>query len=388
MTIFYFVYWHDRRFKNKAGGPMKVYELSDNLNKRGHQVYLFIPALGAPERQTSANVKAIPIIDLPILRFLSYQLLSIMKAIAVIITEGKPTVFLVRIMWSFLPHLLGKLVSIPIILEINDNPYRGYEHIGQSLKRSIIKGIDRITFKMSDHILPVTSQIGNDLNYKEKISWERMTILPSGTNTDLFKPMNREVCLEHLKLEIQPLYIGFIGTFFRYQGIDVLIESAPVIIDEIENIRFLIVGDGPMGADLREKVTAMGLSRWFIFAGQVAYTDVPGYCNAMDVCVAPFTHEAGDCSPVKVFDYLACGKPVVMSNVANSVEIFKPSGAMIVVPPEDKTKLADAIIRLLRDQQLRKKMGDKARAFIVSDFSRWNLSETVENLIAQLNDKS
>ncbi len=77
LRFFVFAYWHDARFNSKAGGPMKVYELTQNLTKRGHRVYLFIPKIGYPEQQTTAHVFPVPFIDLPVLRFLSFQVLAL-----------------------------------------------------------------------------------------------------------------------------------------------------------------------------------------------------------------------------------------------------------------------------------------------------------------------
>ncbi len=66
LRFFVFAYWHDARFKSKAGGPMKVYELTQNLTKRGHRVYLFTPKIGYPEQQTTAHVCPVPFINLPV----------------------------------------------------------------------------------------------------------------------------------------------------------------------------------------------------------------------------------------------------------------------------------------------------------------------------------
>jgi hypothetical protein len=74
MVVFMYAYWHDHRFKDKTGGPIKVWELSDNLTKMGHTVFLFVPRIGFPELQTSAKVRAVPFIDLPAIRFISFQM--------------------------------------------------------------------------------------------------------------------------------------------------------------------------------------------------------------------------------------------------------------------------------------------------------------------------
>jgi hypothetical protein len=75
-----------------VGGPIKVYELSDNLTKLGHAVFLFIPKLGHPERQTSAYVVPIPLIELPVLRFISFQIVAFLSSLWFAIYKGRPDV--------------------------------------------------------------------------------------------------------------------------------------------------------------------------------------------------------------------------------------------------------------------------------------------------------
>lgn len=384
MEIFVYAYWHDKRFKNKAGGPIKVYELSDNLTKLGHTVYLFVPKLGYPERQTSSHVISIPFIDLPVLRFVSFQVLAFLLSILFMVQKGRPDIIYVRIMWSFMPMFLGKLFHIPVMLEVNDSPHRAYANIQHSLKRKMVYLIDRISYRLSDHVLPVTLKIAEDLHRIDGLSWNCMTVLPSGSNTDLFRPMDKSSCCKRLKFDPTKKYVGFIGTFLHHQGLDVLIDSAPLIIQQRSDVSFLLVGDGQMRTKWERRVNEMGLKNHFIFTGHVPYEDVPYYCGIMDVCVAPFLNEAGESSPVKVFDYLACGKPVVMSNVAEAGKIFEDSGAVRLIPVEDEVSLSQSILQLLEDDDLRAEMEKKGRKFVESRYSRMKIAEMVESVAFQL----
>lgn len=385
--VFFYAYWHDRRFKRQVGGPIKVYELSDNLTKLGHTVYLFVPKLGYPERQTSSHVVSIPFIDLPVLRFVSFQVLAFLLSILFMIQKGRPDIIYVRIMWSFMPMFLGKLLYIPVMLEVNDSPHRAYSNIRHSFKRKIVHLIDRISYRLSDHVLPVTTKIAEDLHRIDSLSWECMTVLPSGTNTDLFRSMDKFSCCKKLKLDPAKKYVGFIGTFFHHQGIDVLINSTPLIIRGCSDARFLLVGDGPMRMIWERRVNEMGLGDHFIFTGHVPYKKVPFYCGVMDVCVSPFLNEVGESSAVKIFDYLACGKPVVMSDVAGTGKFFECSDAVLLIPPEDEVFLAQTILQLLEDDDLRAEMGKKGREFVESRYSRIKIAEMVESIAAQLKIK-
>ena len=363
---------------------MKVYELATNLTELGHDVFLFLPKLGYPEVQTSSYVVSVPYVDLSILRFISFQILTFLMCLWSIFMKGRPDIIYVRLMWSFLPMLLGKLFKVPVILEVNDSPHRAYSNIRNSFKKRIVHLIDRISYYLSDHILPVTQNIAEDLHHIDGLPWNCMTVLPSGTNTELFRPLDKLACCERLGYNPEKRYVGFIGTFFHYQGIDVLIESAPFIIRKMSDVRFLLVGNGPMRSIWEDKVTEMGFKEYFVFTGQVPYEYVPFYCGVMDVCVSPFLKRAGESSPVKVFDYLACGKPVVMSDVANTGKIFLESEAVILVTPEDQVELAHEINGLLSDFGKREIMGKKGRKFVVSKYERKKLAKDIANLCLEI----
>ena len=384
LHFFVFAYWHDTRFKSKAGGPMKVYELTQNLTKLGHLVYLFIPKIGYPEQQTTAHVFPVPFIDLPVLRFISFQVLAFLWAIRVALRKDYPDIIYVRIMWSFIPMILGKLLSVPVLLEINDSPHRAYATIKNSFKRTVVHLIDKISFYLSDHILPVTQKIAENMHTLEGIPWRKLTVLPSGTNIDLFHPMDKRQCCLKLGFDESLTYIGFIGTFFRYQGIDTLIDATPSIIQKYLQLRFLILGDGPMKDTWQIMLTENDLESYFIFPGFIPYELVPLYCAVMDICVAPYHRSAGDSSPVKIFDYLACGKPVVATDVGETSDFFANSGAVMIVSPEDPAALAQGLNSLLENETLRAEMGKKGRSFVARRYSRTQITEIVETVALKL----
>jgi glycosyltransferase involved in cell wall biosynthesis len=384
LRFFVFAYWHDARFKSKAGGPIKVYELTKNLTKRGHRVYLFIPKIGYPEQQTTAHVCPVPFIDLPILRFISFQVVAFLWALRVALRKDHPDIIYVRIMWSFIPMILGRLLSVPVMLEINDSPHRAYASITNTFKRTVVHLIDKVSFHLSDHLLPVTQKIAENMHTLEGIPWRKLTVLPSGTNIDLFHPMDKRQCCRKLGFDESLTYIGFIGTFFRHQGIDTLIDAAPLIINKYPQVRFLILGDGPMRVAWSQKIDDCTLCAYFLFPGNVPYEEVPPYCGVMDVCVAPFLKEAVERSPVKIFDYLACGKPVVATDVGETSGFFADSGAVMIVPPEDPAALAQGLNSLLENETLRAEMGKKGRAFVTGRYSRAQIAEIVETAARKL----
>ena len=137
---------------------------------------------------------------------------------------------------------------------------------------------------------------------------------------------------------------------------------------------FLVVGDGEVKEELIGLVRSSGISQTFVFAGRVPYEEVPLYIAASDVCVAPGTRELCETigiSRLKVVEYMACGRPVVATDMDGACLVRESNGG-ILVPLEDSAALAKAIVELLRDGDLRRIMGESGRRYVVENLS-WDI---------------
>lgn len=371
LNIIIIAYWHDPRFKEKPGGLIRMFELADNLTDLGHQVTLVLPRLGFPQKQTRAHVVAVSFLDLPLLRPLSFHILSTLRLLFLCL--NKFDIMYIRQMNSFLPLLVAKAYGIYSYFEIPNDPYIGYSLDGKC-KRLIVKGIDRLCMSLCNRIIVLSDWSKKRLNALGSIPFSKIQVFPSGTDTDLFHPMEKkEACLK-LGLDPSYYYVGFIGTFLAYQGIDTLIDSAPLILKRIPGTRFLLVGDGPMKGILEKATREQDIQNWFIFTGNVPYRDVPGYIGAMDVCVAPLCSETNQASPVKLFDYMASGRPIVASDIEVVREIVADSGCAILTAPDKPEALARGTLTLLEDSRLRINMADKGRKYAVQHYDRKRLT--------------
>ena len=239
LTFFFITYYHDPRLTRKVGGLIRVFDLADNLVKSGHQVSLFLPKIGAPKKQTLARVEEVPFVDIPLLRPLSFHLIS---TILLLVNMIKSVDFLyVRQMNSFLPLFLAKLFRIPTILEIPNDPYLAYQSYSL-IKSSIIRVTDRLSMSMADMIIVLSEWSRQRLIKFGKIPLNRISVSPSGTDTELFRPLSKEDCCAKLGLDPAFLYVGFVGSFLSHQGVDTLIDSAPGALEKCAHLRFLLVG--------------------------------------------------------------------------------------------------------------------------------------------------
>jgi glycosyltransferase involved in cell wall biosynthesis len=128
-------------------------------------------------------------------------------------------------------------------------------------------------------------------------------------------------------------------------------------------VRLLLVGDGETADSVREILKRAELDARVHMPGMVPRQDVSGYLAAADILVSPHAEtDAFIGSPVKIFEYMAAGRAIVASNVAQIGELLRDEETALLVTPADSEALADGIRRLHHDSGLRKRLGQTAQA--------------------------
>jgi glycosyltransferase involved in cell wall biosynthesis len=246
--------------------------------------------------------------------------------------------------------------------------------------------------KFSDRIIAVTPGIKSNLEKVFCIPGEKIIVVSNGANTSLFKPLDQRACRKELSLDPEICYICFVGNLAPWQGIEYLVKAAPSIISRFPECRFLIVGDGVMKNELLKLSRELGVEDKFIFTGVVPYDRVPIYINASDVCAAPFIFARNakiGLSPLKLYEYMACGKPVVASNISGVSDALEASKGGIPVLPENPDALSEAVLKLLENPDLRIKLGLKGLSYVTENYSWYCVAKQVDRICKSgLQDKS
>jgi glycosyltransferase involved in cell wall biosynthesis len=373
-TFYLVAYWHDARWKGFVGATVKIWDLACNLGKDGQDVVLFVPKCGIMRQAVPFAVVEIPFLDVPFLRFLSFNLLLMIFVLCRGVRE-RPDVIYVRRMNSVLPGLISGLIRAVFFFEVNDDPYQKAYHEGSKLAFSIRAFLsefsDEINLRLCSRALVISQGVIDKIRARSpKVAADKLILMPSGSNVDLFRPLDMDVCRTSLGIDQESKCICFSGTLLKHQGVGVLVDAVPAIIARHPSAHFYILGEGPMKDPWIMRAAEQNLADVFHFVGEVDYEMMPVWLGAMNVCVAPFLPSAGLRSPVKIFDYMACGKPVVASSIAGTTDIFADSGAVSLVPSGDSKMLANAINELLTNRGQAKEMGEKGRAFVVEKYDR------------------
>ncbi|HET7224823.1 MAG TPA: sugar transferase [Candidatus Eisenbacteria bacterium] len=199
----------------------------------------------------------------------------------------------------------------------------------------------------------------------------RLELVTNGADTDLFRPAPAAV---DARDGARPLRVLYAGTHGLVHGMEALLDAAEDVRDQ--PICFELVGDGVAKPALEARARAAGL-RNVTFAPCVSPAELVARIIAADVCVAttrdhPF---CGETIPVKLFDYLACGRPVVAAVRGDAAEVVEASGGGVVVAPGDGHALARALSALATDSARRAALAAAGPKFVEANYSRRALGQ-------------
>lgn len=372
------------------------YEVVKNLSKMGHEIFLLVKEFDKTIEITNVKMFSIKglnssIIALSRIPHSFFTMLKICK---------KHNIDLIYARSDYVSIIVSKLLKIPVIIEVNgvsweENLLRT-DFISRMLKFlknifsiDILKIRDKIILNSATKVVVVTERIRELLleeNILKRARINDIIVINNGANIEMFRPldMDKNEIRKELNLSLSDYYINFTGNLFRYQGVEYLIQSVPLILKEYPNTKFLVVGDGVMKKELVELAKKTGVSDKFIFTGTVPYEEVPKYINASDVCVAPSARDERNKksggSSLKIYEYLACGKPVVTGNLDGDKDLILESNAGYVVSAENTAELANAIIKLLKNKELREEMGKNGRKCVVENHSWEAVAKRVEEV--------
>ncbi|WP_337864984.1 glycosyltransferase [Ignavibacterium sp.] len=230
-------------------------------------------------------------------------------------------------------------------------------------KKSFIhKKILQYVLKKADRIYSTSKVMGEETN---KYTQKEIRIIPFGVDTHVFKPFEVKKIFEE-----NTLVIGCVKSLSFKYGIEYLIDAFQIIKKKLpeRKIKLLLVGDGLLKNDLMNRAKKNNIDNDVVFFGAVPHSKVPEMYNMIDIAVFPSVWESFGVSNLEA---ASCGIPQVASNVGGFPEIIEDAKTGILVEPANPTSIAEQVIKLINDEDIRIKMGKAAREKVITEFD-WN----------------
>jgi glycosyltransferase involved in cell wall biosynthesis len=264
-------------------------------------------------------------------------------------------------LWSFAGMEHARDRQVPGLLEVNAPLIEEQAAYRELADRAGAERAAERAFAAATAILAVSEELAAYLG-RYPAARGRVHVVPNGVDPERFLAGLRP----SWPAAPGTWTVGFVSTFKPWHGLPTLVEAFDRLHRRDGSARLLLVGDGPGRADVEADLAARGLAEAVSFTGAVEPGAIPGLLASMDVAVAPYPElPCFYFSPLKVYEYMAAGLPVVVSRVGQLGQLIEHGVNGLVCPPGDPTALAEGLERLRQAPGLRARLGQAARARVL-----------------------
>lgn len=302
----------------------------------------------------SGTVSTLPIIrELALMKQLEKRLFEVASIVRPDILHAHSPVL------NAIPTLrVGRRLGLPVVYEVRafweDAAVDHGTTSEGSLRYRATRQLETSALKQASHVTTICEGLRSDI-VARGIPSERVTVIPNAVDIESFEMGG--IGDESLKASLGmagATVIGFIGSFYAYEGLDLLLTALPKIIAGQPNTRVLLVGGGPQEAALKAQAKNLGLADKVVFTGRVPHAEVQRYYDLIDVLAYP-RHSmrlTELVTPLKPLEAMAQGRVLVASDVGGHKELISDGKTGVLFQAGNAESLSNAILRLLamRDQ--------------------------------------
>lgn len=233
----------------------------------------------------------------------------------------------------------------------------------------------------NDAFVAVAKSAGEYLVEHEDLPRERVVVIYNGVEPDKYNGENRAAARRTLDLPEDVPVIVHVAALRPEKAHDVLLLAARMVVDKIPAARFLLVGDGDLRASIEKQRDALGLADEVQLLGR--RSDIPEILAAGDIAVL-CSHPMVETFPNSVLEAMASRRPVVCTNVGSISEQISDGVEGFLIEPGDHQALAERLISLIENPELRAQMGERGRQVVVDNFSTARMVGDREKLFLSL----
>ena len=353
----------------RKGCSIHVQEVIGALLRQNAEVHLFANRFDGVvpsglESVTTHRLPALPKVEPSVREQLALESNAVVQEF--LVREGPFDLVYERYsLWSYAGMEYAQAAETVGLLEVNAPLIEEQTNHRDLIHRAEADQVARQVYATATYLIAVSREVARYLETFPDARG-RIHVISNGVNPHRFP-----VGLQPSHPSPEDVFtVGFVGTLKPWHGLSVLLDAFADLHQSRPNSRLLIVGDGTERDWLIEELASRRLENAAHLTGAVAPSEVPGLLASMDVGVAPYPLESSFYfSPLKVFEYMAAGLPVVASRVGQLAELIQGGENGLLCPPGDAKALTAALHRLQRDTALRTRLGRSARGTVLTHYT-------------------
>ena len=270
---------------------------------------------------------------------------------------------------------VGKRLGVPVVYEVRafweDAAVDHGTTVEGSLRYKMSRALETYAVKRADHVVTICDGLRKDLVARH-VAAEHITVVPNGVDVEKFNQVESTEAGLRTELGVAGAFVlGFVGSFYAYEGLRLLLTAMPQILAARPDVRIVLVGGGPQEDALKSQAQDTGIADKVIFTGRVPHGVVDRYYDAIDVLVYPrlSMRLTELVTPLKPLEAMAQGRLVIASDVGGHRELMRDGETATIFKAGDAVDLAQKVLALAANPERWAAIRAAARAYVLSQRS-------------------
>ena len=268
---------------------------------------------------------------------------------------------------------VGRQLGIPVVYEVrafweDAAVDHGTTHEG-SMRYRLTRRLETHALRHAQHVFTICEGLRADI-VGRGIAAHKVTVIPNAVDIESFTPGGQPDSALKAQLGLaDATVVGFIGSFYAYEGLDLLLSALPMLLQQHADVRLLLVGGGPQDEALKSQAAALGVADKVVFTGRVPHGDVQRYYDLADVLAYP-RHSmrlTELVTPLKPLEAMAQGRLLVASDVGGHRELIRHGETGFLFQAGSAEALAAALAGLLAQRTQWPALRQAGRRFVEAE---------------------
>ncbi len=263
--------------------------------------------------------------------------------------------------------LFARRRRIPLLLEVNYTSMSPLVRKRSRLLLPLARRVDAWLFRRASAIVVVSSRLRDQLVTDYGVPQDKILVMPNAADPQTFHPAITPVTSIGGVALAQKKIVGFVGSFTPWHGLPLFLEAFKIVANNHPDALAVLVGDGPQRSEIERKAADYGLAKRVLFTGAIGHAQLMHYVAAFSLGVMPDSNDYG--SPMKIFEYMALGKPVVVPDYGPLLDAVTEGKEGKIFRRKDAHALAKCIDEYFADPAALALAGRNARTSVETRYN-------------------